>query len=85
MVRNRIVVGATGTDEPVRRTARRLRDEGHEVVFVGGGQTPEQLVATCVAEDAARIVVDTDDAGLAAIRRVAQAQGEDAPIVERAV
>jgi methylmalonyl-CoA mutase C-terminal domain/subunit len=85
MVRDRIVVGSTGPDESVRQVARRLRDEGHEVVFVGGGQTPEQLVATCVAEDAARIVVDTDDAGLAAIRSVAQAQGEDAPVVDPAV
>lgn len=85
MVSNRIVVGSTGSDESVRQVARRLRDEGHEIVFVGGDQTAEQLVATAVAEDAERILADTDEAGLAAIRAVAQTHGDDAPAVDRAV
>jgi methylmalonyl-CoA mutase cobalamin-binding subunit len=60
MVSERIVVGACGGDEIARATARRLRDAGHEVIFVGGGQTPEALVRTAVAEDASSIVVDAD-------------------------
>lgn len=56
----RIVVGATGDDTAARTSARSLRDAGHEVVFVGGHQSPEQLARTAVAEDAASIVVDAD-------------------------
>ncbi|MEJ7634206.1 hypothetical protein [Aeromicrobium sp.] len=60
MVRERVVLGAIGGDEAVRRAARRMRDEGREVVYVGGDQTPEQLVHTFIAEDATAIVVDGD-------------------------
>ena len=59
-----IVVGATATTR--RPDGRpRLRDAGHEIVFVGGRQSPEQLARTAVAEDAVRIVVDADPAELA--------------------
>ena len=50
-----------------RRAAKHLRDEGHEVVYVGGEQTPEQLVRTLIAEDAASIVVDGDAESVARI------------------
>lgn len=76
MAGDRIVVGATGDDGAARSTARNLRDEGHEVVFVGGDQTVEQLVRTAVAEDAARLVVDTDVSTLA--RAVELCAGLDA-------
>lgn len=58
MVVERIVVGAGGDDSVARTAARRLRDEGHEVIFVGGHQTPDQVVSAAVAEDADRIVLD---------------------------
>jgi methylmalonyl-CoA mutase C-terminal domain/subunit len=85
MARNRIVVGAVEDDEAVRLVARRLRDEGHEVVFVGGHQTPEQLVATAVAEDAYLIVVDAEDDALAALSGLAATLDGDGPSVERSV
>jgi methylmalonyl-CoA mutase C-terminal domain/subunit len=67
MVRQRVVLGAIGDGEHARRAAQRLRDEGQEVVYVGGDQTPEQLVRTLIAEDAATIVVDGDAESLALI------------------
>ncbi len=67
MASDRIVVGAIGDDVRARTAARRLRDAGHEIVFVGGGQSPEQLVRTAVAEDALRLVVDADPADLARV------------------
>lgn len=70
MVSQRIVVGATGDDDLARATARILRDGGHEVVFVGGGQTAEHLARTAVAEDASRIVVDADETTARRIREL---------------
>ena len=67
MVRQRVVLGAIGDGEQARRAARRLRDEGQEVVYVGGDQSPEQLVRTLIAEDAATILVDGDAESLARI------------------
>jgi methylmalonyl-CoA mutase C-terminal domain/subunit len=64
MAADRIVVGAIADDSRARSAARTLRDAGHEVVFVGGGQTTEQLARTAVAEDAVRIVVDADAGAL---------------------
>ena len=61
MTNRRVVVGALGTGEAKPSLGRRLRDAGHEVVFVGGQQSAEQLVRTAVAEDAHRIVVPADD------------------------
>ncbi|KQX74905.1 hypothetical protein [Aeromicrobium sp. Root472D3] len=68
MTPHRIVVGAIGDDSGATAAARRLRDEGHEIVFVGGGQSPEQLARTAVAEDARRLVVDADTDGLELVR-----------------
>lgn len=67
MVRERIVLGSTGDDGTARGVARRLRDEGREVVYVGGNQTPEQLVRTMVAEDATTLIVDGDAESLARV------------------
>ncbi len=69
MGRKRVVLGAIGDDQAVRLAARRLRDEGQEVVYAGGNQTPEQLVRTLIAEDATTIVVDGDADSL---RRIAE-------------
>jgi len=67
MVRQRVVLGSSGDDERARGAARRLRDEGQEIVYVGGHQSPEQLVRTAIAEDAAAIVVDGDAQAMARI------------------
>ncbi|MCL3819793.1 hypothetical protein [Aeromicrobium wangtongii] len=70
MTIERIIVGATGDDAAARSAARRLLDEGHEIVFVGGHQTPEHLGRTAVAEDAVRILADTA-ADVTALGRIA--------------
>ncbi|GLZ76456.1 methylmalonyl-CoA mutase [Actinorhabdospora filicis] len=53
--RIRVVVakpGLDGHDRGAKVVARALRDAGMEVVYTGLHQTPEQIVATAVAEDA---------------------------------
>jgi hypothetical protein len=40
--------------------ARTLRDAGFEVIFVGPGQSPEQLAETVLCEDADAILGDDD-------------------------
>lgn len=53
--RLRIVVakpGLDGHDRGAKVVARALRDAGMEVIYTGLHQTPEQIVATAVAEDA---------------------------------
>lgn len=67
MTGHRVVVGSIGDDERARTAARRLRDEGQEVVYAGADQTPEQLVRTAVAEDATAILVDGDAESLAEV------------------
>jgi len=54
----RIVVakaGLDGHDRGAKIVARALRDAGMEVIYTGLHQTPEQIVATAVAEDASAI------------------------------
>jgi len=75
MAGERIVVGAVDDDGNARLAARRLRDEGHEIVFAGGRQTPEHLVRTAVAEDAVRLVVDADAETLARVARLCDELG----------
>jgi methylmalonyl-CoA mutase C-terminal domain/subunit len=75
MLRQRVIVGAIGEDEQARRAARRLRDEGHEVVYLGGDQTPEQLVRALIAEDATTIVVDGHADSLARVMSLCQELG----------
>jgi methylmalonyl-CoA mutase C-terminal domain/subunit len=51
----RIVVakpGLDGHDRGAKVIARALRDAGMEVIYTGLHQTPEQIVATAIAEDA---------------------------------
>ena len=67
MVRQRVVLGSIGDGVPAERAAKRLRDEGQEVVYLGGDQTPEQFVRALIAEDAATIVVDGDAESVARI------------------
>lgn len=51
----RIIVakpGLDGHDRGAKVVARALRDAGMEVIYTGLHQTPEQIVATALAEDA---------------------------------
>lgn len=53
--RLRIVIakpGLDGHDRGAKVVARALRDAGMEVIYTGLHQTPEQIVATALAEDA---------------------------------
>jgi methylmalonyl-CoA mutase C-terminal domain/subunit len=43
--------GLDGHDRGARIIARALRDAGHEVIYTGLHQTPEQIVATAIQED----------------------------------
>src|SRR5689334_10203572 len=44
--------GLDGHDRGAKAIARALRDAGHEVIYTGLHRTPEQVVATVIAEDA---------------------------------
>ena len=44
-------VGLDGHDRGAKIIARALRDAGHEVIYTGLHQTPEQVVNTAVQED----------------------------------
>ena len=51
----RVVVakpGLDGHDRGARVIARALRDAGMEVIYTGLHQTPENIVSTCIQEDA---------------------------------
>ena len=51
----RIVVakpGLDGHDRGAKVVARALRDAGHEVIYTGLHQAPEQIVETAIQEDA---------------------------------
>src|SRR3978361_1808757 len=51
----RIVIakpGLDGHDRGAKVIARALRDAGHEVIYTGLHQTPEQIVETAIQEDA---------------------------------
>ena len=47
--------GLDGHDRVAKIIARGLRDAGHEVIYTGLHQTPAQIAATAVAEDAAAV------------------------------
>ncbi|KQV74047.1 hypothetical protein ASC61_02945 [Aeromicrobium sp. Root344] len=81
MVRQRVVLGSVGDDGRASGAARRLRDEGQEIVYVGGHQTPEQLVHTAIAEDATVILVDGDAPALARIAELCVELGADDVLV----
>jgi len=44
--------GLDGHDRGVKIVARALRDVGHEVIYTGLRQTPQQIVETAIQEDA---------------------------------
>ena len=55
MPKIRVVIakpGLDGHDRGAKVIARALRDAGMEVIYTGLHQTPEQIVATALAEDA---------------------------------
>ena len=81
MVGQRVVLGSIGDDERASGVARRLRDEGHEIVYVGGHQSPEQLVRTVIAEDATTILVDGDDGSVARIAELCRELGAEDVVV----
>jgi len=45
-------VGLDGHDRGIKVVARALRDAGMQVIYTGLHQTPEQIVATVIQEDA---------------------------------
>lgn len=54
-MRTRIVIakpGLDGHDRGAKVIARALRDAGHEVIYTGLRQSPEQIVAAAIQEDA---------------------------------
>jgi methylmalonyl-CoA mutase C-terminal domain/subunit len=54
LVPRRILIakpGLDGHDRGAKVIARALRDAGHEVIYSGLHQTPEQIVATAIHED----------------------------------
>ena len=81
MVKQRVVLGSIGDDERAGAMARRLRDEGQEIVYVGGHQTPEQLARTVIAEDATMILVDGDDGSVARIAELCRELGAEDVVV----
>lgn len=76
----RIVVakpGLDGHDRGAKVVARALRDAGMEVIYTGLHQTPEQIVATALAEDADAIGLSVlSGAHLTLFRRVVTLLGE---------
>lgn len=76
----RIVVakpGLDGHDRGAKVVARALRDAGMEVIYTGLHQTPEQIVATALAEDADAIGLSVlSGAHMTLFRRVVTLLGE---------
>ena len=52
-------VGLDGHDRGAKIIARSLRDAGHEVIYTGLHQTPEQVVETAIQEDVDAIGLST--------------------------
>ncbi len=64
----RVLVASTGEDVvPVLATARRLRDDGLEVVYLGTGATAEQVAHAAVAEDVVEVHLAGPAAGAARV------------------
>jgi hypothetical protein len=55
----------------VQTGPRSLRDAGHEVVVLGPGVSPEQLVAVAVQEDVGLVAVDDTELGAVAAEELA--------------
>ena len=78
--RLRIVVGKPGLDghdRGAKIVARALRDAGHEVIYTGLHQTPEQIVETAIQEDADLIGLSVlSGAHMTLFRRLLELLGE---------
>jgi methylmalonyl-CoA mutase C-terminal domain/subunit len=78
--RIRIVVakpGLDGHDRGAKIVARALRDAGHEVIYTGLHQTPEQIVETAIQEDADLIgLSELSGAHMTLFRRLLELLGE---------
>jgi methylmalonyl-CoA mutase C-terminal domain/subunit len=78
--RIRIVVGKPGLDghdRGAKIVARALRDAGHEVIYTGLHQTPEQIVETAIQEDADLIGLSVlSGAHMTLFRRLVELLGE---------
>lgn len=76
----RIVVaksGLDGHDRGAKIVARALRDAGHEVIYTGLHQTPEQIVETAIQEDADLIGLSVlSGAHMTQFRRLMELLGE---------
>lgn len=76
----RIVVakpGLDGHDRGAKVVARALRDAGHEVIYTGLHQTPEQIVETAIQEDADLIGLSVlSGAHMTQFRRLVELLGE---------
>jgi methylmalonyl-CoA mutase, C-terminal domain len=76
----RIVVakpGLDGHDRGAKVVARALRDAGHEVIYTGLHQTPEQIVETAIQEDADLIGLSVlSGAHMTLFRRLAELLAE---------
>jgi len=76
----RIVVakpGLDGHDRGAKVIARALRDAGHEVIYTGLHQTPEQIVETAIQEDADLIGLSVlSGAHMTLFRRLLELLGE---------
>jgi methylmalonyl-CoA mutase, C-terminal domain len=76
----RVVVakpGLDGHDRGAKIVARALRDAGFEVIYTGLHQTPEQVVATAIQEDADAIGLSVlSGAHMYLFRRVRELLGE---------
>ncbi len=66
------VGGGTADEQAAVGLARRRRDAGDEVVYVGVGAAPEQLVAAALQEDVAQIALPSHQ-GIDAVEGVRKA------------
>ncbi len=74
--------GLDGHDRGAKVVARALRDAGMEVIYTGLHQTPEQIVATVIQEDADAVGLSVlSGAHMTLFRRIAElmaaAQAQD--------
>src|SRR3954464_38190 len=79
----RIVVakpGLDGHDRGAKGVARALRDAGHEVIYTGLHQTPDQIVETAIQEDADLVGLSVlSGAPMTLFRKVLDLLAERAP------
>ncbi len=77
----RVVVakpGLDGHDRGAKIIARALRDAGMEVIYTGLHQTPEQIVATVIQEDADAVGISIlSGAHMTLIPRIMELLGEE--------